>query len=149
MSAACLPDVYYEGDLARMMSPVSLSGKYAHEKMTLTVLSDKKSYRVTSGDEYEKFRELASRIAVYPDQSGIYRNDDIDGKRVLLFADSMLYAFTESMLAENFSELVMLWTYSISQEAIDLFKPDIVIMDVSERRINYTLGNSNLDFISQ
>lgn len=77
-----------------------------------------------------------------------YRNAAIEGKKLLLYGDSMFGLWNiPELFAENFTEFTYVWSYEMLHETAELLKPDIVMYEITERYLNM-LGNFNEGFVS-
>lgn len=67
-----------------------------------------------------------------------YKNDNLSAEpSVMFYGDSMFGSWNATeALAENFSELCYIWSNDIFSDAIDVFEPDIVIFEMTERYLN-------------
>lgn len=131
-----LPAAPYSGDLARMMGAVDFAGNRCSETVALVAeLKDPCVEKVESGEQYD----------FYTDQIGLqrgsmWRNDALtDGKRLVVFGDSMIGGCNISYIAEHFSETTFVWSYFIEQRRLDYLEPDVVILDISERCLSREL----------
>jgi len=77
-----------------------------------------------------------------------YINNFVEENKVLMYGDSMFGSWNlANLLSENFSDFTYIWSYEMQQETIDVYKPNIVIYEITERYIN-NLANFNGIFIS-
>ena len=103
------------------------------EPASLRKIKNTKTSQVTEGETYDKFAAYAKRNV----PTGIYRyfrNENQGHPRILMahdsFGDSIL-----DLLAENSAELAAVFVRELSQELLDIVKPEVVIVEVTERLI--------------
>lgn len=131
------------GDLAKIMGPISLSGKMLEEDFTeWTILNPKAKELTIANDLYIDVVNLANRKHVEGRLCKVFENENAK-TRALIFGDSMLGQCLLDALAENFSNETFIWDYKIDQDMIDLIKPDVVILDISERNLADALEDIN------
>lgn len=86
--------------------------------------------------------DASSITAVYQDRNVFierYRNTTVPDKKILLFGDSFTHVPSMNYsryMTESCSEYLYISNYEIRQECIDEFKPDIVVVQISERDIH-------------
>ena len=131
----------YIGDLSNMMGPVTWTGKWLEEEDFLDwEVAAPKARVIDQGEEYDRFHEMLLRKNVYnPDLCAIFHNDVVPGKKVLICGDSMVGVCILPELAECFSDMTFIWSYSIDQDFIDFVQPDIVISEFGERELKLRL----------
>ncbi len=131
------------GDLSKMMGPVKLSGEKISEEVRNWEIINPKAKELKKSDKlYSDVVELANRKHVEGRLCKVFENENAN-KRALIFGDSMLGQCLLEALAENFSNETFIWDYKIDQDMIDLIKPDVVILDISERNLTDALEEIN------
>ena len=131
-------------DLTAMM--VDNDKKY-YENNTSTyyeVLSSTAT-QVMKGEKYNKIQKYVSDKAIR--RGDYFENVNKDMASFLVFGDSMFMDWLEPLMAENCSDLTCIWSYDITQEAIDMVQPDVVLFEMTERALN-SLGYHSHEFIS-
>lgn len=82
--------------------------------------------------------EINDFVQNYIQENSIYRgdyyvNENKNLPSYLVFCDSMFMSWMAGMVAENCSELTAIQKPAISQEVIDVVKPDVVFLEMGER----------------
>ena len=133
----------YVGDLSNMMGPVtSGGGRLAEESFTDWDIVSPKAHVIDKGEKYEAFRQMLEDKNVYnPELCVMYHNDEAYDKKVLICGDSMVGICLLPQLAESFSDLTFIWSYTIDQDFIDFVKPDLVISEFGEREMPLRLDD--------
>ena len=136
------------GDLSNMMGPIDLKGTRFSEKDTkLLRIKNPQAKEIKSGEAFEQFRKQAGRISV-PERSFYSVNvAKQDEPKILIFGDSMVRGCIINLLAENFSDTKFVWTYRLDQELIDACNPNIVMLDISERGLGWSLLHATDAFL--
>ena len=74
----------------------------------------------------------------------IYNNQNIEGKKLLIYGDSMFGQWNiPELLAESFAEVYYVWSYDMLEETINTVQPDIVLYEIAERQV-YRLSNTRV-----
>ncbi len=133
----------YLGELGAIMGDSKLLGV---ESCPKSIITDPKAERISSGERWDSCTKLMKyngwQMNVY-----MYENAACAGPKILMFGDSMfINQNAEEILAESCSEFTYVWNTNIRQEFIDLFQPDIVVFEITERFLN-TLGEKSDAFI--
>ena len=130
-------DEHYVGDLSNMMGPVTWSGHRLYEdSFTDWEIVSPKAEVVDHGERYEEFSRMLEGKKVYnPELCVMYHNDSAPKESVLICGDSMVGICLLPQLAECFSDLTFVWSYTIDQDFIDFAKPDLVISQFGEREL--------------
>ncbi|MBO5552021.1 MAG: hypothetical protein J5966_08680, partial [Lachnospiraceae bacterium] len=133
----------YVGDLSNMMGPVTWSGKrLSEDSFTDWEIVSPKARVVDSGERYEDFRQMLAGKQVYNQELCVmFHNDSAPKESVLICGDSMVGICLLPQLAECFSDLTFVWSYSIDQDFIDFAKPDLVISEFGERELPLRLND--------
>ncbi|MCR5774376.1 MAG: hypothetical protein K6G42_04765 [Lachnospiraceae bacterium] len=133
----------YYGDLAGMMGPVTWSGEVLKEKdFTDWEVVSPKAEVVDKGERYEAFKAMMYEKNVYnPELCAMFHNDSAEDMSVLVCGDSMVGICLLPQLAECFSDLTFVWSYSLDQEIIDFVKPDLVISEFGERELRLRMDS--------
>ena len=118
------------GDLMRMAAG---SDEQYLESAPLQKIKHTKTYQMTEGETYEKFAAYAKRN-VATGLYGYFRNEGQGLPRILMSHDSF-GNFLLAPLAEHSAELAVMFERELSQELIDIVKPEVVIVEVTERLI--------------
>jgi hypothetical protein len=122
----------YTGDLSKMLGG---GAENAEENIISVHLSDPKAQRVTSGNILEKLSQsIWLKDAVYY----AYENPKAPPRRLLCFGDSFFLGSSSTfhlLFAEAFSFSAFLWSDHLAAEYVEAVQPDIVIWEVSERRL--------------
>lgn len=147
-------DKPHVGDLSRMMGPVTLTGKNLSEPCVDWEDVNPQAKKVKKGDFYTEVKRIALEAGVPGSHVYIYHNDTIEDKKILIYGDSMIGSCILPALAENYTDLVFIWTYDIKQDMIDAVKPDVLMMDVAERglqeklieRLDYEFLKTSISF---
>ena len=129
------------GEFSYMMGDINL---LPLEPFEATQIISPSAVRVESGDYYNQMQKLINQDNVDNVISGyyLYQNEEAEKKRVLIYGDSFFGGWNlTQLLAENFSNLDFVWSDAIRGNVVDQSKPDIVIMERTERYI-YTLANN-------
>ena len=134
----------YVGDLSGMMGPVTWGGaRLSEESFTDWEIVSPKAKPVEGGDTYESFKNLMYEKNVYnPELCAMYHNDSVPEKKVLICGDSMIGICLLPQLAECFSDLTFVWSYSLDEDIIEFVKPDILISQFGERQLPLRLDDS-------
>ena len=134
----------YAGDLSGMMGPVTWRGeRLFEESFTDWEIVSPKAKPIEDGDTYEEFMNLMYEKNVYnPELCAMYHNDGVPEKKVLICGDSMIGICLLPQLAECFSDLTFVWSYSLDEDIIDFVKPDILISQFGERQLTLRLDDS-------
>ena len=122
------------GDLYRIISSKS------KEECKNYKIINQSAYKVVDGEDYETFSEFLYNSDQI--KGSYYKNDEVSGKNLMIFGDSMMNCLLP-LLAENFEEVIFVWSYEINEDMIDYYMPDIVILDVSERLLNTMVEYNN------
>ncbi len=64
-----------------------------------------------------------------------YQNDKIETKKLLIYGDSFFAGHLPGLLAENFSGVDYIWSHLVRNEMIELVKPNVVMLELTERNI--------------
>ena len=114
------------------------------EKTTRSVILKKDAHRVEEGELYQSYQNILNQYQI-KNSCYLYENDNKDNT-LLMFGDSMFGAWNATeLLAEHFNHMVYVWGGDIQQEYIDLFKPKIVIFELTERFLDQIM-NRNKSF---
>lgn len=136
----------YHGDLSNMFGYIGLDGRRLTEDGV--PVAEKKicnAVEVTSGNEYDNFISLINKKGLR--QGVIYENESCEDERtILFFGDSMVCQYLLDEVAENYKSTYFAWTYEIDKEIINTVKPDIVVLDVSERLLSYGVPASFVQY---
>lgn len=131
------------GDLSKMMGPVKLSGERLSEEVINWEIINPKAKELTKNDKmYSDVVSLADSKNIKGRLCKVFENENASG-RALIFGDSMLGQCLLEALAENFSNETFIWDYKVDQDMINLIKPDVVIVDISERNLTDALADIN------
>ncbi len=132
------------GDLSKLVGPISLSGERISEEVRNWKIVNPKARELTKEDPlYNDMRALAESKGVKPHLCRTFENREVAKHNVLIYGDSMIGQCLLEALAENFSAETFIWDYKIDQDMINLIKPDVVILDISERNLSDALGEIN------
>lgn len=131
----------YIGDLSNMMGPVTWAGeRLEEESFTDWEVVSPEAELVEQGEKYEAFKKMLTDKNVYnPELCAMFHNDKAPEKHVLICGDSMVGICLLPELAECFSDMTFIWSYSIDQDFIDLIQPDLVISEYGERELRLRL----------
>ena len=134
-------DEPYIGDLSNMMGPVTWTGERLEEDgFTDWEVTSPEAELIERGEKYEAFRKMLVDKNVYnPELCAMFHNDKAPEKNVLICGDSMVGICLLPELAESFSDMTFIWSYSIDQDFIDLIQPDLVISEYGERELKLRL----------
>ncbi|WP_018212331.1 DHHW family protein [Desulfitobacterium hafniense] len=123
----------YKGEFAAMMGDQNLlKAEYTQE----SEIPLAKAQKITNGNVYDTIEKIKKKYNLKK-PCYIYSNPSVQGKKVLMYGDSMFGVWNmPELLAENFPEFTYMWTYNIQQETIDTVKPDIVFYEIAERFID-------------
>lgn len=134
-------DEPYIGDLSNMMGPVTWAGeRLEEESFTDWEVVSPEAELVEQGEKYEAFKKMLIDKNVYnPELCAMFHNDSAPEKNVLICGDSMVGICLLPELAECFSDMTFIWSYSIDQDFIDLIQPDLVISEYGERELRLRL----------
>lgn len=120
------PDEFSEYDLARMMN----LQEYYEEKMPKDV-----NYFVT-GYPFNNMQVISNDSST----ALIYHSDSPDDRKMFLVWDSFAGAMA-NILASNFRDCYMVsWNGSFTQSQIEEQKPDLFILELGERRMDYLMS---------
>lgn len=136
VSVNLVPDEF-RGEFSTMMGDINV---LPAEEIYYTEIIKPNAIKETEGEIINKLNNIKDTYGMTFSSLYRYTNPNGNGKKVLVFGDSMLNAwnFTE-LLAENFSELTHIGTYQsqltqqLKQPIIDIVEPDLVIMELVER----------------
>ena len=136
----------YLGEMGAMLGNADVLGAEAVLKTTIVEQDAKK---ITFGEINKRIESLPNRTW---NDVQVFQNDSVEGKVALMFGDSKFESWNmPELLAEHFSTFVFVWGgwgNPISQDIIDIVNPDIVLLDVGERYLNY-FANWNEKFAIQ
>lgn len=127
--------------------------------LTAMMLKDNEKYYENSTLNYEIINPTAtiiqegdtySAIQMYVSGSSAkrgnyYENINKELPSFVVFGDSMFMEWMEPLMAENCSALTCIWDYDITQEMINIVKPDVVFYEMTERELNF-MGEFNSYF---
>ncbi|MPM06681.1 hypothetical protein SDC9_52983 [bioreactor metagenome] len=123
-------DSTHDGDLLTMLN-VDLP----QEESPSININNSKAFRVQNGEQFTEMAELTKQADVK--SFYIYKNPNVKKYRVLIYGDSFFNSSPITMLlAENVSELYFVPSYEIMEDMINYTKPDLVILEITERFIN-------------
>ncbi len=132
------------GDLSKLIGPIKLSGERISEEVRNIKILNPKAIELIKGNElYDKMFSLAESKDVKGRLCRIFKNEQVEGKNVLIYGDSMLGQCLLEAFAENFSSETFIWDYKIDADMVNLIKPDVVILDISERNLADALEEIN------
>lgn len=94
--------------------------------------------QMTEGKMYGAIQKYVSDNSIR--RGDYYENANVELPTFAVFGDSMFMDWLEPLMAENCSALTCIWNYNITSEAIDIIKPDVVFLEVTERNLN-SLGS--------
>lgn len=139
-------DGYY-GDLSKMLGYISLDGKRLTEDgIPVARKINSNAIEVTAGAEYDDFLSLINKKGLR--EGVMYVNENCEDERtMLIFGDSMVCMYMLDEIAENYKSTCFAWTYEIDKEIIDTAKPDIVVLDVSERLLSSGIPSSFVQYV--
>jgi hypothetical protein len=123
-------------DLAEVLGDVDL---LPPEPCEITQIVSPKAIKIENGTYFTQMQEILKQNK-NDIQSGYfsYQNPSAENKKLLIYGDSNIAYFNlTELLAENFSYTDFVWSYEVRKNVIELAKPDIVILEVSERMITY------------
>lgn len=84
----------------------------------------------------DAFRALLEEEKIY-NPCHYYRNTASEGKKLLIFGDSMFGGFDlPALLAEHYAETSYIWTQTYRRSLVEEMQPDIVIFELTERFLN-------------
>jgi alginate O-acetyltransferase complex protein AlgJ len=124
-----------KGGFSALMGDVNL---LPAEPFEATQIISPSAVRVGGGDYYNQMQELINQDNVDNVIAGYYsfQNEEAEKKRVLVYGDSFFGGWNlTQLLAENFSNLDFVWSNAIRGNVVDQSKPDIVILEKTERYI--------------
>ena len=133
----------YMHDLTGML--VESNEKYYENNISDCRILNATATQITTGEMYDKVQKYISDKAIR--HGTYYENSNRDLGSFIVFGDSMFMNRLERLMAENCSNLTCIWSYNITQEAINLFTPDVVFMEVTERNLN-KLGSYRHELIT-
>ena len=116
----------------------NIEKQYAEYSAVKHIIADAAAISVKEGETYDSIQNYVQETGIR--RGDYYQNSNDDLPVFLLFGDSMILDCMEPLLAENCSELVCIWHYSVNQEVIDTVQPDIVFLELSERNLNVLPG---------
>ncbi|MCQ2500166.1 MAG: GBS Bsp-like repeat-containing protein [Lachnospiraceae bacterium] len=119
-------------DLSKML--VSDQEHYTEESYTRFEIQDPSAVFVESGELYEYVQQYITDNGITRGYNYVNENQDLPS--YLVFSDSMFMNWMAGMVAENCSALTAIQKPTISQEMIDVVKPDVVILEMVERYLN-------------
>lgn len=134
-------------DLAEAMGDVNL---LPPEPCEVVYVSSPNAIKIGNGGYFDQMQEVLKEDRV-DIQNGYFSYENPGGqkKRLLIYGDSNIAYFNlAGLLAENFSHTDFIWSYEVRKNVIDLAKPDIVILQVSESMITY-LGAPDSNLINE
>lgn len=123
-------EINQTGDLSAMIG--NNANKYK-ETVPVTHIETPTATIINTGEVYESMQDVAKQNA-FP-SAALYENA-IVAPRMLLYGDSMFNDALQPLLAENMSSLSYYWGFNITQEAIDIAKPDVVCLEIGERLLS-------------
>lgn len=120
----------YTGEFSAMMGSVHL---LKPEKMVVS--SPRNPRAVKDSPTSPLYTQMTQFMAtITPNPCYAFENDSAPGKRVLVYGDSMFGGWNiTDLLAENFPSLGFLWSYDMEDAMIELFQPDVVFYEMTER----------------
>lgn len=119
----------HTGDLSRLMGLVDV---LLPEDYSEVFIVSSSAQEVDSGDKFTKFYELTDKY--YGNVTRfMYQNSSVEPNVALIYGDSFSRPLLIELLAENFSELFFVSSLDININYVDILKPDIVILEISER----------------
>lgn len=129
-------------DLTGMM--VKPNEKYFEDNISTCEILNTTAKKISEGETYDAIQNYAADKSVR--RADYYVNSKENLPSVAVFGDSMFLDWMEPLMAESSSELTCIWQYDITQELIDIVKPDVVFLEITERNLN-TMPSCSLDFI--
>lgn len=125
----------FQGEFAAMMGSNLI---IPPERMDLTIIENPTSRIVTDGEKYQAMLDEVKKTESLFYAS--FTNDEQVGK-LLLIGDSFFYSWRiPDLFAENFNQVDYVSTDRVYKSMVDLTKPDIVILERTERGL-FTLAN--------
>ncbi len=123
----------YKGDLSIMMGDEDL---FPPEPYQATQIINPNAVKIESGYYFRKMQSLML-LNKTEYNFDIYENPKAEKKKLLIYGDSFFRFWKmKEMLAENFSNLDFIRSFDIRNNLIEQVKPDIVLLEVTERDIN-------------
>lgn len=135
----------YKGDLSIMMGDEDL---FPPEPYQATQIINPNAVKIESGYDFRKMQSLML-LNNTEYNFDIYENPKAEKKKLLIFGDSFFRFWKmKEMLAENFSNLDFIRAFDIRNNLIEQVKPDIVLLEVTERDINILVIPTELSLTS-
>lgn len=130
---------YTDRRLSDLIDIMGAQSFYPLEKYEAIEINSPKAERVETGDFYNELSGLMQLYDPVPDFY-LFRNNSVEEKTIILFGDSFTLNDFNRLLAENCSTLVYMYSYDYRSEILanimELVKPDIFLMEVTERYIS-------------
>lgn len=126
-------DSEYIGEFGSMLGDPMLLGI---EKTEIIDTSSFKAQKIQNDTFIALENALSAKGFRYPWY--YYKNETLNSEpSAMFFGDSMFGSWNATeTLAENFSEFAYIWSNDIYNEAIEVFKPNIVFYEMTERYLN-------------
>jgi alginate O-acetyltransferase complex protein AlgJ len=125
-----------KGEFSAMMGDINL---LPAESYNATQIISPNAVSIQDGNYYNQMMKLTKLDKAYGYYS--YQNNNAEKKKTLIYGDSYFGAWEMTqLLAENFSNLDFVWSDVLKENVVEQSKPDIVIMERTERYI-FTLAN--------
>lgn len=131
----------HTGEFSAMMGSVHL---LKPEELPNVSIRDPQA--VKDSPESPLYTQMAQLMATLsPNPCHSFENGSVQGKRVLVYGDSMFGGRNmPDLLAENFPNLGFLWSYDLDDAMLQLFQPDVVLYEITERYlISFPLRNQS------
>ena len=128
-------DSTYKGEFSAMMGYEKL---FPEEKIRKTKINNQTAVFDSNSDYYKE----ATRINIERGEARpveYYRNSESPNlKTIAVFHDSFFGNFNAvPLIAENFENTVSIWSWAPSAKLIDHIKPNIVIVEITERYVDH------------
>ncbi|WP_277668747.1 alginate O-acetyltransferase AlgX-related protein [Caproiciproducens galactitolivorans] len=122
----------HKGEFSVMMGDADL---LPAEPFQATKIISPKAERLESGDLYNEIDSLDQTNYVYK-PFYLYHNPSVQNKKLLIYGDSFFEKWNvDQLFAQNFSDLTYIWSYCIRNNVVNAVKPNIVILEQTERYI--------------
>ena len=125
---------FHVGDLTVMLNNILPPEPYNSIQIV-----NQNSMKIDSGPYYDSLNNLIQKNGInnrFFYIYYIYKNPVSEKRKIVIYGDSFFgSSIIPQLFAENFSETVFIWSYQIMKNELDLVKPDLVILEVTERYI--------------
>lgn len=133
-------DIRLNPDLSVIMGYNDL---FSPELVDYVVFGDQQAKPISSDSDTKQMKVILENLNI-PDGHYSFSNDTAD-KSILIFGDSFFENWRiPEMFAENFARTDFIRTYTFSEDFVNDVKPDLVIVEVTERYIHALAKSDNL-----